>query len=199
MLLAEPATAVTSQAGPSRNGTGFAQCEGAQTWSTRLDTDEATSEAFHGSGEVIAALHATHVIPLDAPIHFISAALVLLNVLFKNRQDWEDKDWQGVVGAPYMRALVNRLRQRCAPTTFGPGTATQREQLREVLRRARDATLNESTTTVVTPKRNPVFDLIGAKLSTLTQAQAYRYIRGRAQRTGRLATGRIMTEVLRGM
>jgi len=66
-----------------------------------------------------------------------------------------------VDGSPYMRALVNQVRQRCAVTTFR--TPRNQDEPQDPPR--------------IVPRTARAFDLTGAKTSSLSQALAYRGVR----------------------
>ena len=187
---------VTQEGRPGRAVAGFALCEGAQEWSAAVHADASDGTESCGSGEVVAALHAALRVPHDAPLHLVSSSPALRTVLFKNRQRWEDAGWQGIRGAPYMRTLINQLRQRCAPTTLGVGTGEQKRSLERATHLSTEAAQAGQHALTVRPRTNPAFELTGAKLSTLSQAQAYWSIRERKPRAQRPTTARTVDKVL---
>ncbi|KAH9931415.1 uncharacterized protein B0H18DRAFT_1083451 [Fomitopsis serialis] len=85
------------------------------------------------------------------------------------------RGWIEAPLAAYLRPLLNRLRQRCAPTTFGKITD---EDTWATLERARqDASMAPPRDFVLaqapTLELDPRFELTGARLDALTQALAY--------------------------
>ncbi|EPS93460.1 hypothetical protein FOMPIDRAFT_8415, partial [Fomitopsis schrenkii] len=97
----------------------------------------------------------------------------LVSALFKNLQNWEDNGWIGVRGATYIKALVNQLRQRSAPTTFSEDELASIRTSREARRDA----LRNGSLQLLQPIERAAFRLSGAKLGALTQATAYKGIR----------------------
>ncbi|EPS94647.1 hypothetical protein FOMPIDRAFT_1079638, partial [Fomitopsis schrenkii] len=112
----------------------------------------------------------------------------LIKALFKNLSDWEDDGWIGVRGATYKMALVNQLRQRCAPTTFRKAASEEEKEIITISKKARDDALHNGPPTVLQPIEKKAFKLSGAKLSCMTQALAYKGIRERAAPPPRMAT-----------
>ncbi|KAH9833094.1 uncharacterized protein C8Q71DRAFT_690289, partial [Rhodofomes roseus] len=103
---------------------------------------------------------------------------------------WEDRGWIGVKIATHVKALVNGIRQRCAPTTIKQATS---EQDRNTIRVAETEAVRERTTQfhiTQTPslEMNEQFDLSGAKLSTLKQSTAYKGIREQTHKLSRRTT-----------
>ncbi|EPS96543.1 hypothetical protein FOMPIDRAFT_1130233 [Fomitopsis schrenkii] len=154
--------------------------------------------ASQNSGIVAAALYAIMTLPKDAPLHVVSSTDALTTILFRKRQEWEDRGWVGVPGAQYFKALVNQLRQRCAPTSFAVRDRTQdrlMEAAEKMCATASDPTAISSIR-LVPPVRDDAFELSGTKLNALTQAHAYKCIREKTKRTPRAATEHQMMRVL---
>ena len=175
---------------------GFAESVGAHPWQQLVRNDAGDGPQYPGSGLVAATLYATSRVPRDVPLRLISDSEILREFLTTRKQTWEDKGWAGVKGARHIRLLINRLRQRCAPTTLGiekskgsPPMARAKRHLREEMQRS-------TTPTVVNVEADPAFELSGAKLSALSQALAYQSIRERKERKPRPATARMIERVL---
>lgn len=152
-----------------------------------------------GGGEVSAALTATRLTPLDAPLHFVLSSDYLAAALFDHLPQWEDAGWEGICGGTHLKALVNALRRRCAPTTFEAArTAHQWDEV-NLARSVRDQYVANGPPSACLPSYDPAFDLSGAKLSSLSQALALRCIRSRVQADQRrptVATTRAVLESL---
>ncbi|EPS92509.1 hypothetical protein FOMPIDRAFT_8547, partial [Fomitopsis schrenkii] len=145
---------------------------------------------------IAAAIHAARITPRDAPLEFATATDHLGNVLVKHLAQWEDTAWEGVHGAEPIKTLINVLQQRCAPTTIRKiDPDDQRTRLPATLRK-RDELIDNQSQQPVDLSRDPAFELTGARLSALTQAQAYRCIRERMPRTERPATRLNMDNIL---
>ncbi|EPS99146.1 hypothetical protein FOMPIDRAFT_1125028 [Fomitopsis schrenkii] len=176
-------------------GTGYADCirGGLRSCLVRPELHEDSDSA--GSGAVAAALAATLAAPRDAPLHLLLESAHLSHFLFKNLRAWEDEGWAGVRGARYIAALVNQLRQRCAPTTFK--VASTGEEGRQVLqaRKRRDEAILAGELRTIHPVAKTAFKLSGAKLACLTQSTAYQSIRARAAPPPRNTTVIIMAGI----
>ncbi|KAH9932547.1 uncharacterized protein B0H18DRAFT_871247 [Fomitopsis serialis] len=114
--------------------------------------------------------------PLDAPLSLLSTNNVLTDLIFDRTPAWEEKGWIGVPLGTSMRPLLNHLRQRCAVTTFGRIKSDENWKTLERARQDASTTPPRAFRLAPTPSgpTDPRFELTGAKLSTLTQALAYR-------------------------
>ncbi|EPS94214.1 hypothetical protein FOMPIDRAFT_1134770 [Fomitopsis schrenkii] len=99
-------------------GTGFASCERGGIRSPLVQPTIDSERDAPESGTVVATLGAVLAAPRDAPLHLVLGTKHLIAALFQHLHEWEDEGWIGVKGAAYLKALVNQLRQRSAPTTF---------------------------------------------------------------------------------
>ncbi|KAH9922128.1 uncharacterized protein B0H18DRAFT_1121140 [Fomitopsis serialis] len=109
-------------------------------------------------GVLSAAMYASEQTPLDAPLHFLSTNNILSNLIFDSTPLWEAKGWIGVPLAQFVKPFMNRLRQRARQDASGPSPQTFHKA--------------NPPARVIDPR----FELTGAKLSSLTQALAYRGI-----------------------
>ncbi|KAH9840759.1 uncharacterized protein C8Q71DRAFT_829641 [Rhodofomes roseus] len=141
-----------------------------------LDVIPATS---HSIGEAVAALKVVTDTPRDAPLKIILSTQALAKDMTERLQRWEDRGWIGIAGSQVLRALVNKLRQRCAPTIFGKASNSAEYTIRNNACDLAKEQFLAQTTTTIRLSIDKAFDLTGAKLSTLTQAIAYRGIRDR--------------------
>ncbi|KAH9928211.1 uncharacterized protein B0H18DRAFT_856695, partial [Fomitopsis serialis] len=125
-----------------------------------------------------AALYAVSCTPLDAPLVILSTNSILLNMMIRKTPTWEDHGWIDVDLANHIRALLNRLRQRCASTSLGQIVRQDEwkklEKARQTVSSIRPHTLPAAPPPSLT--RDPRFDITGAKLQSLTQALAYKGI-----------------------
>ncbi|KAH9843024.1 uncharacterized protein C8Q71DRAFT_877817 [Rhodofomes roseus] len=83
---------------------------------------------------------------------------------------WEDRGWIGIAGSAVLRALVNHLRQRAPSST---DELTARNNAHDMAKKH----FQEERMRPVDLSVNRAFELSGAKMTTLTQAIAYRGIR----------------------
>ena len=169
-------------------GAGYADCVRGDTQSALVQMSIEKERDSPGSGAVIAALAATLTAPKDAPLHLVLETDELTKMLFEKLPSWENEGWIGVRGATYLKALVNQLRQRCAPTTFRKAS-TDEDKIAMTWARARmTERLQASQPKLLNPVAAKAFNLSGAKLSTITQAIAYRGIRERTAPPPRTTT-----------
>ncbi|KAH9831345.1 uncharacterized protein C8Q71DRAFT_715351, partial [Rhodofomes roseus] len=147
-------------------------------------------------GEVIAALHIAQTVPLDVPLHFITGSNTLAKILITCLPKWEDIGWIGVSGATYLRALVNKLRQRCAVTSFRTLKSPRELALRNIVSDRLRTRWASTPQTPVNPTEDTTFKLSGAKVATLTQRIAYRGIREQTRTPKRPSTVRTMSSLM---
>ncbi|KAJ7089041.1 hypothetical protein C8R43DRAFT_908634 [Mycena crocata] len=130
------------------------------------------------SAEIVAALHASREYTPDTEIRLESGRNTVIRAVSKNLPVWEDKGWTGVPNKHATRALVGALRLRTAKTTIAvvkesEGTKEAVTLAHHALERARGNSGHSFVDTQVEPR----VQIGGAKLSTLTQASAYRAIK----------------------
>ncbi|EPS97910.1 hypothetical protein FOMPIDRAFT_8188, partial [Fomitopsis schrenkii] len=111
--------------------------------------------------------------------------------------EWENEGWIGVKGATYIRALVNQLRQRTAPTTFKKAGSEDERTKIALSRTKRNMALTVGPPTPLRPVEKAAFKLTGAKLQHLSQALAYQGIRERAAPPPRTTTTTTVMEIRR--
>ena len=138
----------------------------------RLPGDLQSNQA----AEVIAIYKAASAIQKWFPLKIISDSLYAINGLTEHLSTWEDNGWIGIENAPLFKLTAAVLKQRVATTTFQwtKGHAGDRGN-EEADRLAREGA-NKPTPNRLSLEIPKEFDLQGAKLSTLSQAIAYRGI-----------------------
>ena len=129
------------------------------------------------SCECLGLLYAARSVPNDAPITFVLATACSITALSLSLPQWEDDGWIGIPSAPIVHALINVLRQRCAPTSFRKASSTGDWSLIDAARRLALDRAPACSQIDLALARNPAFDLTGARLATLTQRTATRGIR----------------------
>ncbi|EPT02405.1 hypothetical protein FOMPIDRAFT_1096896, partial [Fomitopsis schrenkii] len=130
-----------------------------------------------------------------APLHIVTRSRKLVTTLTEAVPRWEDRGWIQVPNATSIRALMGHIRARCAPTTIQQADG-QRDykELNEAGDDAKnDARNGKVKPAVLTIPRN--FDLTGMKLSTMTQAQAYRGIQEKKKPKERRSTHRMIAQI----
>ncbi|KAJ7610029.1 hypothetical protein DFH06DRAFT_1016813 [Mycena polygramma] len=137
------------------------------------------------AAEVTAAIVALQQVAPDTRVRIETARPYILKAVSKNLEQWEDKGWTGVPNRKPMQTLVTALRERTAPTTIAvvPGSSS----VGEAVGLAREGA-GKAVPDVMDQQTRPEFELRGAKLSTLTQAMAYRAIKQLRNETHRKTT-----------
>lgn len=130
-------------------------------------------------GQIIATIKATDSTPGDAPLHLIYRSKYMPTALSSKLQQWEDIGWLDVPHAEYLRTLISKLRKRCAVTTVKTANETKEW---ESLNAAKDQIQtwtpdNIEQTEKIKAHPTTEFNITGARMSTLTQAIAYKMIR----------------------
>ncbi|KAH9830779.1 uncharacterized protein C8Q71DRAFT_716518 [Rhodofomes roseus] len=148
------------------------------------------------SGEIAAAIYTAQLAPKDIPLHFICESEDLRNNICRDLRRWEDSDWLGAKNKDALRALVNILRQRCAPSTFRQAVDGDEWKMIDKGRDLAKKFDQEHKTKLVIPETEQFFNLTGARLSSLTQRLAYRLIRRQRSDIRRPATQRIVNNVI---
>ncbi|KAH9835736.1 uncharacterized protein C8Q71DRAFT_709054 [Rhodofomes roseus] len=131
---------------------------------------------------------------MDVPLNLVSETKCLVNELVKDLARTEDKGWLDTPNQSILRAIVNTLRQRCAPTTFRQVNPREDRQPRNTaLKEATKAQNEGRSPTQVDTSLEATFNMSGARLNALTQRVAYRSIRTRKNIEDRRATLRNIT------
>ncbi|KAJ7846786.1 hypothetical protein B0H13DRAFT_1646440, partial [Mycena leptocephala] len=169
-----------SYAGATKNGGQDDAQAGAGVWFSEHNTQSrslrlppALNQNKAGA-EAVAALHGVKQVSNDTKLHLEGGRRHILNAMSKNVAKWEDKGWVGVPNREPIKALLANLRERTATTTLavvkGSGSVDSATNL------ARDGSAKELCD-IIDLRIQPDVQLSGAKLSTLTQATAYRAIK----------------------
>ncbi|KAH9830495.1 uncharacterized protein C8Q71DRAFT_716854 [Rhodofomes roseus] len=134
---------------------------------------------------------------MDVPLKIVSETDYLQTELVEKLGQTEDRGWLNMTNATPLRALVNVLRQRCAPTTIRK--ASKREEIKTIIKAKKEAThaqQNQTTPTPVDVGLNPVFNITGARLQAITQKIAYQHIRNLKDLETRQSTQRTITKAI---
>ncbi|KAJ6451089.1 hypothetical protein C8R47DRAFT_998661 [Mycena vitilis] len=137
------------------------------------------------AGEIIATVVALNQVTTDTEIRIETSKTHILKAVSKSLDQWEDKGWTGVPNRKPLQSLVTALRERTASTTIAIVTGSSAAQGAASL--AREGA-GKAVPDVIDLKPRPDFHLRGAKLSTLTQAMAYRAINQLRSQIHRKAT-----------
>ncbi|KAI0782454.1 ribonuclease H-like protein [Irpex lacteus] len=139
------------------------------------------------TGEIYAVNRAAAVVPPFAPLHIISDSKYVIEGLTAHLHNWTDKGWIGVANAEHFRAAAYQLRKRSAVTTFEWTKGHEGTEGNEGADALAGVGARKPINTETTLNIPNEWNLTGAKLSTLTQALAYKGIRERQQYRQRAA------------
>ncbi|KAJ7106853.1 hypothetical protein C8R43DRAFT_906013 [Mycena crocata] len=171
----------TISLGSSAHGSGTAEVRaGAGVW-YGADDPENMSIAIPTeldqtlpNAEVIAALHAIQSYSTNTELRLESGKNHVLRAVTKNLPGWDDKGWMNTPYKEQTMALISAIRSRTAKTMFA--VVKDSDGVREAVALARD-TSKSNEHDYVDLQMQPESTLYGAKLSTLTQAMAYKAIK----------------------
>ncbi|KAJ7885634.1 ribonuclease H-like protein, partial [Mycena leptocephala] len=129
------------------------------------------------SAEVVATLHCVQTTSLDVPLRISVRGDAVTAIINKNLGKWEDRGWIGIPDKAPIQALAACLKRRRAATIFVKLKNTEGSpSYNEASRLARDGSAKPEPTSINVTIA-PQLQLRGAKLSTLTQALAYKGIK----------------------
>ncbi|KAI0039428.1 RnaseH-domain-containing protein [Auriscalpium vulgare] len=141
-------------------------------------------------GEIVAIILALQSIPPMTPLSIHSDSRYVIDGLTAHLATWEDKGWIDVSNAVFFATAAFLLRRRSAPTTFTWVKGHNGDVGNEHADRLADAGARKPHPDILDLSIDPAFRLSGAKLSTLTQALAYRGIRAARDKPLRRSTVR---------
>ncbi|KAI0046744.1 ribonuclease H-like protein, partial [Auriscalpium vulgare] len=128
-------------------------------------------------GEIVAVILTLQSVPHMVPLHIHSDSRYVIEGLTLHLQRWEDDGWIGVANAIFFARAAYLLRRRSAQTTFTWVKGHTGVAGNEHADRLADEGARRTTPDSLDLSIDPAFRLSGAKLSTLTQALAYKGIR----------------------
>ncbi|KAI0041094.1 ribonuclease H-like protein, partial [Auriscalpium vulgare] len=128
-------------------------------------------------GEIVAVILAIQSVPHMLPLHIKSDSRYVIDGLTLHLRRWEDEGWIGISNAIFFATAAYHLRKRSAPTTFTWVKGHTGVAGNEHADRLAEEGANKPTPDRLDLSIDPAFKLSGAKLSTLTQALAYKGIR----------------------
>ncbi|KAH9916626.1 uncharacterized protein B0H18DRAFT_884659, partial [Fomitopsis serialis] len=143
------------------------------------------------------AIYVVEQTPLDVPLHIICTTSLLAETIMDKLPEWEDRGWVDVALEEHMRTILNKLRQRCAPTTFGRANKPNDLKTLETARQQASSPehLDFTRKEHAPLTRDARFEVTGARLVTLTQAIAYRGILKHKDTPMRKMTERNLTAI----
>ena len=130
-------------------------------------------------GEIAAVIKASSMVPTFSPLTIITDSKYVIEGLTTHLNEWENRGWIGIKNANFFRKAAYLLRRRTAPTFFkwvkGHNGDPGNEQSDRLAKEGAEKDQPDDLPLDVPPE----YDLQGAKLSTMTQALAYKGIRTR--------------------
>ena len=131
-------------------------------------------------GELAAVIEAVSSVPNFYPLTIITDSRYVIDGLTEHLGKWEDNGWIGIDNAEFFKRAANLPKKRTAETTFqwvrGHRGILGNEESDKLAKEGANKDEADSLPLYI-PKE---YDLQGAKLSTLTQATAYKGIQSSA-------------------
>jgi hypothetical protein len=141
-------------------------------------------------GEIVAAIVAAETLPNYCKLTIVTDLMYVIEGLTKHLKDWENGGWIGIKNAEFFKRVAHLLKKRTAPTLLewvkghrGDRGNKESDKLAKV--GAEKSAPDPLSLQILTD-----FDLQGAKLATLSQALAYKGIRGQSANTQRAISNR---------
>ena len=174
------------------NGKLNARC-GSGIWFTQNDPRNRAirvpgSAQSNQIGEIAAIIAALEIIPPYQPVRICTDSKYVIEGLTTHLGSWEDDGWIGIKNAEHFRKTAHLMRHRSARTTLqwvkGHDGVQGNEASDALAKQGADKDRPDPMNLEIPDE----FDIQGAKLSTLTQATAYKGILARKQATPRPTT-----------
>ena len=134
-------------------------------------------------GEIAAVIAAVNAVPPSWPLRIITDSRYVIEGLTEHLPAWEDRGWIGIENAKLFKKAAFLLRKRTAPTTLKWVKGHEGDQGNEESNKLAKEGASKEIPDILDLEVPINFDLQGAKLSTLTQAIAYRGIIGEEKPT----------------
>jgi ribonuclease HI len=128
-------------------------------------------------GEIAAIIIAVASVPLSQPLEIISDSKYAIEGLTTHLNSWEDQGWIGIKNAQFFCRAAFLLRRRTAPTTFKWVKGHEGVEGNEMSDRLAKEGANKPLPDILDLSVPDVFNVQGAKLTSLTQSTAYKGIR----------------------
>ena len=137
------------------------------------------AEQSNQVGEIAAVIKAASLIPDFYPLIIKTDSQYVIKGLTTHLKDWENKGWIGIKNASFFKKATYLLRRRTAPTFFEwvkGHSGNEGNEQSDILAKEGASKNEPDNLSLEIPLE---YDLQGAKLSTMTQALAYKGIRTR--------------------
>ena len=181
------------------NGKANARC-GSGVWfgpndprnlAIRIPGDDQSNQV----GELAAVIAAVEATPTYQPLKIISDSKYVIEGLTTNLESWENDGWIGIKNANLFKRAAYLLKRRAARTTFKWTKGHNGTQGNEESDRLAKQGANKPQPDELCLEIPIEFDIQGTKLTTLTQAKAYKGILERRENEQRRSTGRNVRKI----
>jgi ribonuclease HI len=139
-------------------------------------------------GEIVAVIAAVEATPPFQPLKIVTDSKYVIEGLTTHLKTWEDQGWINIKNAPYLRKAAFLLKRRTAETYFQWVKGHDGNHGNEACDQLAKEGANKLEPDIISLDIPKEFNLQGAKLSTLTQAMAYKGICERKPQRERPAT-----------
>ena len=127
-------------------------------------------------GEITAIIIAVMAVPLSQPLEIVSDSRYAIEGLTTHLQSWEDQGWIGIKNAHFFQKAAFLLHRRTAPTTFKWVKGHEGVEGNEQSDRLAKEGANKPLPDLLDLTVPDVFNVQGAKVTSLTQSTAYKGI-----------------------
>jgi len=174
------------------NGKQNAQC-GSGVWFDQGNTRNIALKVpgenqLNQIGEIAAVITTITAVAPYQPIRIMTDSKYIIDGLTTNLESWEDDRWINIKNAPMFKKAAHLMRQRSARTSFKWVKGHSRNLGNEGSNALAKRGVNKQHPDILDLRILIEFDIQGVKLSTLTQAKAYRGILERRQYEPRITT-----------
>ncbi|KAF8137578.1 RnaseH-domain-containing protein [Boletus edulis] len=129
------------------------------------------------AGEIAAVAVALQITPPLTPLEIISDSRYVIDGLTKHLATWENIGWIGISNKELFQTAAYHLRRRAAPTSFKWTKGHNQTEGNDGADRLANEGANKQLSDVIDMTIPASFNLQGAKISSITQALAYRHIK----------------------
>lgn len=152
----------------------------------------------NNAGEIIAPLLLLQSVGDFVPVDFVTDSKLVVKGLDENHRDWEANGYIDIANEHEWRALIAKMRSRCAPTRFRWTKGHNGEVGNEGADNEANKGALKNRPDHIDLKVHPKWNLSGASLQNMTQARAYRALMKRKGHETRRQTRTMMEWVREG-
>jgi len=148
--------------------------------SSKVSADALTQSALPKSnqtGEIAAVVVALQTIPTNVDLTIITDSQYVIKTLTHSLEDYENSAWVNIPNSQWLRTAVYLMRSRAAPTRFKWTKGHNGERGNEGADQLATIGVNKTITDHIDLNILAFSEPSGMRLSSLTQAQAYKLLR----------------------